>query len=737
MTGTYETAAGPWRGAGRRISLRLFGVLATILFAAFTSRAAIQFDVFLGNDGIITEAAWFPVICEIKNDGAAFTGIVEVSAGAYNQGQTRRLLVELPTGTLKRVYIPVFASGRGFNTWDVRLLDERGRVRAEQTGVKARKQTPAAVPVVGSMPRTASGTVAVKPVLGGASEFQPVMARLLPGIFPDNPLVLEGVSTIYLNSERAAELSNPQAHALLAWMDSGGHLIVGVEQPGDINALPWLRGTLPCEITDLKQIARHSELQDWLRTPNWPRESGNSPRSTAARRNRRPNSSPPANDSRAANPFSDLKADNTFEAAEMQVATAKLRDGEVIVGTKEAPLVVSAQRGRGTVTVLLFSPEREPMAKWDNLPVFWAKLAGVPGDWYVQDVPMRQGGYSSDGIFGSMIETRQVHKLPLGWLLCLLLVYLVVIGPLDQFWLKRINKPMLTWITFPCYVVFFSVLIYIIGYKLRAGESEWNELNIVDVLPHGERADLRGRTYASVYSPANQRYELSGGERYATFRGEYAGAWGGGGTSAERASVMQSGDSFKAEAYVPVWTSQLFVSDWWQPANNLAPIISTVTATNDGWRVTIQNLTDHSLSNAMAVIEGRVSRLGVVAPKSTSSFSVTRGSGQSVDEFVTQCSSMFHMAVQSRRQSFGGSGHIENLPDASAAASFLSHVSGDEGGWTRFTSPPGLDLSREVTPENAIIMAWSDGYSPIKPMRQFTSRRTHENTFWRLVTPIQ
>src|SRR4029077_1668903 len=111
---------------------------------------------------------------------------------------------------------------------------------------------------------------------------------------------------------------------------------------------------------------------------------------------------------------------------------------------------------------------------------------------------------SADGIFGAMIDSRQVHKLPASWLLLLLVIYLIVIGPLDQFWLKRIGRPMLTWITFPCYVVLFSLLIYFIGYQLRRGESEWNELNLVDVLQDGERAELRGRTYASVYSPANQ-----------------------------------------------------------------------------------------------------------------------------------------------------------------------------------------------------------------------------------------
>ena len=80
---------------------------------------------------------------------------------------------------------------------------------------------------------------------------------------------------------------------------------------------------------------------------------------------------------------------------------------------------------------------------------------------------------------------------------------------------------MLTWLTFPCYVVLFSLLIYFIGYKLRAGETEWNELHFVDVLAHGQGAELRGRTYASIYSPVNANYRVESSEHFSTFRGEF------------------------------------------------------------------------------------------------------------------------------------------------------------------------------------------------------------------------
>src|SRR5437773_12517418 len=97
---------------------------------------------------------------------------------------------------------------------------------------------------------------------------------------------------------------------------------------------------------------------------------------------------------------------------------------------------------------------------------------------------------------------------------------------------------MLTWVTFPAYVALFSLLIYYIGYKLRAGETEWSELHLVDILPRGEQAEWRGRTYASVYSPVNARYKVVGEQRQATLRGEFMSSWSGS-QEGSRAEVLQ------------------------------------------------------------------------------------------------------------------------------------------------------------------------------------------------------
>jgi hypothetical protein len=726
----------------------LSSVCVVVLFWAFAlpSRAALQFDVFLGYDGVVPNGTWIPVVCEVKNDGPSFTGVVEVDSDAGSSGQTRRMAVELPTGTLKRFTIPVISTTRNYQRWDVRLLDERGKVRAEQLSIPVRKEVSSGTPILGALPRTASFTPTLLPIKREQQAgLQPVSARLLPTIFPDNPLVLEGMSALYLNSAKAADLrlrEPNQVDALYRWLNAGGHLIVGVEQISDVTSTPWLDQLCPIELKDIRTIHRHPELQEWLRNGGWTTNVSRSTRSPninygGQRRNRPQTQYPqqlpqPQQAVSVENPFSTLENDSNFELSDIQVAVGTLRDGQVVQGSEDTPLMVTANRGRGRITVLMFSPEREPFRSWKNLPTFWSKLADVPGELYASSDYGYRGEVGSDGIFGAMIDTRQVHKLPVEWLLLLLIVYLVVIGPLDQFWLKKIGKPMLTWITFPCYVVMFSLLIYFIGYKLRAGESEWNELHLVDVFVTGDNAQLRGRTYASVYAPSNQRYDIEGDEKYATLRGEYVPTYGAN-QSTEKANVVQNGDTFKAEIFIPVWTSQLFISDWWQPA--AVPVSLAVTAQGEGgWQVKAENKTDHKLTNAKIAVEGYLMELGDIAANETKTFKVTRDQAMSLKDFVGTHGQNFSAAAHSRQRSFGGSesGQIGDMPNSTVAASFLSQLDAGE----TFTAPPGLDMSSTVAHGNAVLFAWAADYTPIKPLYHITPKRAHQNTLWRVTVPV-
>ena len=723
-----------------------FRVLSLLIFAIAglsIARAELRFDVFPGYDGTVREAAWFPITCEIFNDGPPIRGIIEVTPANYGKGQTQRVPVELPTGTLKRIVIPAFAPGRYATPWDLRLIDDRGKVRADALGVQPQRVVGWETKVIGSLPRSASGMVSLRSIKRNQPDMQPASTRFQPQMLPDNPLLLEGLDAIYLNSEAASTLRSSQANALIAWVNAGGHLIVAIEQVSDVSGSPWLKNILPVEPRDIVAVARHDEITRWLieatrveniSTQQDPPKPQPIPRNRRNRQNMPMPVSPSPVVEKDVTAFTDVGRDDAFAAAEIRVVTGVLRDGKAVVSVGELPLIVTGNRGFGRVTVLMFSPEREPFKSWKDLPMFWTKMLDVPMELYTSINYYPGYGSGADGIFGAMLDSRQVHKLPVGWLLVLLVVYLLVIGPFDRIWLKKINKPMLTWITFPCYVIFFSGLIYFIGYRLRAGESELNELHVVDVLRNGERAELRGRSYMSIYSPSNAKYPMQSTLKFATMRGEYLASHNG--QTSDKTELLHTGDNFKADVFVPVWTSQLCLSDWWSSGE--LPLTVSVKSKANGWRVTVENHSGKAITATRLVVNRLIFDLGTLSLGEKKTMELDQSNGISTDIFVRNLAGQYQSIVQERQYAFGrsGGGHIDDLPMASMAASLLGEITEVHGG-INFPASPGLDLSASVKHGGALLLAWSPDASPVPAISQFKTKRSASNTLWRVPVEIK
>ncbi len=727
MGSFYKRPARHMGNLAHAVAVCRYWLVLAFLLVAFTSRAEVIFDVFIGHglgvsDGVVAEGGWFPVTCEVQNNGPGFNAVVEIVGGQFGQGQVRRVNFELPSGTKKRFTVPVFCSRRYNMSVDARLLTEKGRVIARQLGLKPWIHVDWQSPLLASLPKSHGGAALLPEIQNNKSQYVPAATRLSVDSFPENPIALEGISMLYLHSARALDLKQPQYSALLAWMHAGGHLVLGIEQPADVNALPWLAGLLPCTLGGVLTNDDHRAFQEWL-------TGGEEETFAAVGRNK---------NSQIRNPFSQLKADDEFESAPMPVIAANLREGEVVLGTRASPLAVSALRGRGKVTVFLFSPELKPFSSWKNKHWFWAKFGGVPRSWLAGAQSQNSGYQPIDGVFGAMVDSKQIRKLPVGWLLLLLIAYLIVIGPLDQFWLKKINKQMLTWVTFPAYVVLFSALIYGIGYALRSGETEWNELQIVDVVPHGARADLRGRTFGSAYSPANARYPLVSDQPFATFRGE-ATAAGGGDNRDDR--IEQRGNSFAAEVAVPVWTSQLYVNDWWRQDNT--PLRVTVTpAPNNQWNIQIDNPARKPVSKAKIIIKDRIYDLSGFSGDKT--FTISRSSGQPVAQFVQNEANRFSAAVQQRNRQFGNEqyGRLDDILTSATAASFLAMTApaddqGPYGYQYRFVSPRGFDLSADVRRGDAVLIAYAPEHGAIAALNKFSPRRSKRDSVFRVIGEVK
>lgn len=662
-----------------------------------------QADVFLGYGMAIPTGRWIPATFELRNEGPTIDARLVLDTGAYGGGMIRVLPVELPTGTLKRITVPIFANGSYFQQFEARLTDARGReIRRVDQPLPGRALSATSF-LMGCLPANIAGL----PVFpdGPPQRAKPAEAtRLQADGFPDSPLALDGLDAIYLNSQRALDLDERQVDALLTWLHSGGHLVVAIDAPSDVNGTPWLAGILPCVITGVSADAFGPELPEWIRRDHAAGESVYRNASVAGLSER---------------PFSRLDV--------------TLRDGEAKVSADGNPLLIQARRGNGSITTLMFNPENEPFRSWEHRAAFFARVAGMPESAYFNEV-RNHTVRPVDGILGGIVDSRQIRKLPVSWLLALLVVYLGVIGPLDQWVLKRINRQMLTWITFPMYVVVFSGLIYFIGVKLRAGESEWNELQIVDVLPKGARAELRGITYGALYSPANQSYALEARQTHAAIRGEYAGDYSPGGGA--RGSVRLEGDHYSAEVDVPVWTSQLFVNDWASEGD--APIGASFSRNEGREELRVTNQLAVPVQRGYVVHRDRLIPVPALPAGESVTVHLNGGSNfQHLRNTLTARARIYEQLLQQRQFAVGSDTARNRLdPALDAALAPLADLVNEDSNYFRYHSGGVRRPSRQLARGDALVMLWAEGHLATPALNDFNPRRGAQNTLYRLSVPV-
>ena len=716
-------------------------LLAWLLLACVSARGAIQFDIFAGYEGHAHTGSWFPLAVEVLNDGPSFDGVIEIAPSTMGT-QTVRLPVSLPNGTRKRLYIPLFCPTVGVIEYTAQLRDEKGKIRYENNQVRVQASA-MEIPLMGVLPANFAGRPDFPTPKNQNTEWSPSSARIDTALFTDNPITLEGLNAIYLNSARALELKTPQVDALLSWLNEGGHLIVALDQPGDLNSLPWLDKILPARPGASIELNSGGALQRWLL--NGPEIPIHALYPHQSKPEGQPVQVSKKNKPRQETTYQDLPADPSIANARLQVFTTRAKQENVVVKEGETPLILRKSVGRGVVTFLTFNPEREPFKSWKLRAWFWAGLTGVPASMLGTETQQYWGGVGIDALMAAMTETKQVRKPPVGLLIILLLGYLVVIGPFDQWWMKRIGRPMLTWVTFPCYVVLFSILIYVIGYKLRAGRTEWNEIHIVDVLPmdsSGERAALRGRSFCNLYSPANRVYESKANLPSSGMRFEWNGV------SAKldqsRMTYEMRPTGYAASFFVPVWSSELVVLDWLDYA--AAPLVCEATGSEGKGEITVENRSNAMMEHVW-IFRGDRSAANIENLKPGEKRSVSVPEGAPTVDFVQHNLNQLTEAASSHSSAFGHSisGNLDDWNTNAAKISLLSLAArptqiapqfNQFGNDSRnFISPAGFDTASTLSRDDYLVLAWAPENVGVPPLNSFSIYRNRRGTLLRLAVP--
>jgi hypothetical protein len=197
------------------------------------------------------------------------------------------------------------------------------------------------------------------------------------------------------------------------------------------------------------------------------------------------------------------------------VPAARLADvqGTVVAQEADMPLVVRTVRGFGQIIFVAVDLDRPPLAGWLDRPALVAALLDLPvgrAEESSEAGAMMHFGYNDlSGQLRSALDHYEGVWLVPFWLVAgLIVVYLLLIGPGDYFFLRKfVGRMSWTWLTFPAIVLLVCLVACGLALGLKGNELRVNQVDLVDVDAASGRA--RGTTWLSIYSPRMESFDLS------------------------------------------------------------------------------------------------------------------------------------------------------------------------------------------------------------------------------------
>jgi len=191
-----------------------------------------------------------------------------------------------------------------------------------------------------------------------------------------------------------------------------------------------------------------------------------------------------------------------------------IESSEIGGPTGQLPTIIRHVYGLGRVDFLAFDPELSPFDRWQGRPTLVARV--------LDDGSERRGQTDQDSGVGQishlgyddlvgqlragMDQFVGVTRVNFSWVASLIVIYILLIGPVDYYLLKRFQRMHWTWLTFPLLVAGFCVLAIVFAMAASGDRLHVNHVDVVDV--DVDRGIARGTTWMHVYSPTTQAFDL-------------------------------------------------------------------------------------------------------------------------------------------------------------------------------------------------------------------------------------
>ncbi|MEZ4708665.1 MAG: hypothetical protein R3A44_15765 [Caldilineaceae bacterium] len=512
---------------------------------------------------------WLPIWVELENDGSDLDAEIRVKLTSNAGPVTYAAPVALPTGSRKR--LPIYVLPNNFSREiEVHLVDRAGSADSPLLVAAVKVEPLPNISYLAGVVASERGAISFAANALSQFERDVVLVDVPPAELPERVEGLSSFDALILNNVAAGALTPAQQDVLQSWVGRGGRLIIG----GGAAAQETL-SNLP----DALQFVSLLGISEVNETPGLADFAQNDA----------------------------IAAPGPFTLAQVQVVS-----GEKLAGADDAPLLVEARFGSGYVNFVALDLAGAPFSAWTGTTGFWNKLLSPNAEyanWLPPDVSVRQ--MRADRLAYPLSNLPSLDLPSIRSLALLLLLYILLVGPVNYFLLRRLRKLHWAWGTIPLLTILFSAGAFGLGYSLRGNDLILNKIAIVDPLPGGA---ANVTSFMGLFSPAQQSYEIEvdGSGLVSPMTQNVAPMGVNGPGAAAELTIRQGAPVHLSGLAVNQWSMQSFMTESY--VADFGELSGEFHLQGDRLTGRIRNRTGYALSDVVAVAGAQFKALGELAP---------------------------------------------------------------------------------------------------------------------------
>lgn len=233
-----------------------------------------------------------------------------------------------------------------------------------------------------------------------------------------------------------------------------------------------------------------------------------------------------------------------------------------------------------------------------------------------------QAQAGSNAVMEYLYSISELRPLSIWWVILLLTLLAVLLGPVDYIVLKRMDRLPLTWVTSAFWIILFSAGAYYGVQALRGGKMQFRIVSVLDGIKHSNRA--WSTEYCGLFAPYSDDYQLKDLDEKQWWSGiapsqERLYAYNQQTGSRNIYCFQHDGSNLPYSLPINIWTMQCLMNE--SPVQQL-PIDASVERQGDEISLTIVNQSDSPIKRGYVLFDkNQAVSFGPVSGYSTEDFS--------------------------------------------------------------------------------------------------------------------